>query len=230
MQERPETSGLASSYPAARTGFPDARPAVFISFEGIDGSGKSTQAHLLTEQLRAVGRWVVLVRDPGGTPLGEQIRSLLLHSENEIAARAELLLFAAARAQLVDVVIRPALSDGAIVIADRFFDSTTAYQGGGREVLEAEDADAFHSFVTGGLIPDLTVVVDLDVATAQRRRVTQPEDRMESEGLAFQERVRSTYLALIEGQPHRLFRLDGQLAPDLLAKQIYRLVSERLAS
>jgi dTMP kinase len=201
---------------------------VFISFEGIDGSGKTTQAVRLAERLGADGRRVVSVREPGGTPLGEQIRALLLDPSGDVTPRAELLLFSAARAQLVERVIVPALAEGAVVVADRFFDSTTAYQGHGRGVLSPEAADAFHALVTGGLSPDLTLIVDVDLATARQRRATDADDRMEASNDAFYTRVREGYHALAALHPDRVAMVDGSRPEAIISDTIYALVAGRL--
>lgn len=201
---------------------------MFISFEGIDGSGKTTQAVRLAARLKAEGHHVVSVREPGGTPLGEQIRALLLDPSGDVTPRAELLLFSAARAQLVDRVIAPALAQGAVVIADRFFDSTTAYQGYGRGVLAPEGADAFHALVTGGLSPDLTVIVDVDVATARQRRASIPEDRMEAADDGFYDLVRRGYKEVAACHPDRVVGVDGTQSEATIADLIYSLVTRRL--
>ena len=200
---------------------------MFITFEGIDGSGKTTQARRLSATLTTAGYPVVTVREPGGTRLGEEIRTLLLDPEGDVTPRAELLLFSAARAHLIDRVIRPALDDGAVVIADRFFDSTTAYQAGGRGVMSVEAAEALHGFVTAGLCPDLTVFVDLDVETALQRRGPD-EDRMEAADRAFHERVRDTYLALATRHPERVLKVDGRATTNELTATITRAVMARL--
>ncbi len=193
---------------------------MLITFEGIDGSGKSTQAARLADALAVRGRTVQLVREPGGTPLGERVRETLLSTESAIAPTAELLLFSAARAQLVDVVIKPALGRGDFVVADRFYDSTTAYQGGGRGVFDVEWLDAFHLKVTGGLTPARTFLLDVPVALALQRREGMTIDRMEAGGAAFFERVRSAYLALAARHPSRVTVLDGTRAPDELHADI----------
>ena len=198
---------------------------MFLSFEGLDGSGKSTQIRLLAGWLRTHGRPVRVVREPGGTVLSEQIRTLLLDPALAIEPTAELLLFSAARAQLVATEMRPALAAGEVVIADRFFDSTTAYQGGGRGVADVDWLRAFHPFVTGGLQPRRTYLLDVPAAVAAARRTARlggedQEDRMEASGEAFFERVREAYLALAAAEPDRFCVLDGTLPPETLHDRI----------
>jgi dTMP kinase len=204
---------------------------LFLSFEGIDGSGKSTQAALLAAALLAEGETVVQVREPGGTPLGERIRSLLLRGDLNLSDRAELLLFAAARAQLVEDVIQPARAAGAVVVADRFFDSTTAYQGGGRGVATAAWLSTLHAFVTSGSRPDRTYLVDLDPDLAAQRRQARSADRIEQSGSAFHHRVREAYLQLAAAEPMRVVVLDGRRPVQELHKRILEdLASWRKAS
>ena len=191
---------------------------MFFSFEGIDGSGKSTQARLLAETLREAGREVVEVREPGGTDLGERVRSLLLDPDSDVDERAELLLFSAARAQLVARVIAPALERGAVVIADRFFDSSTAYQGGGRGLAEPEWMEALHTFATNGASPDRTYLIDVPLVTAARRRGERPADRMERGGDSFYYRVRSAYLSLASHP--RVLVLDGTHPVETLRQSV----------
>lgn len=200
---------------------------MFISFEGIDGSGKSTQAAMLRAALEHLGYTVVSVREPGGTQLGEQVRSLLLDPDTQVSARAELLLFSAVRAQLAADVIRPSLEQGSIVIADRFFDSSTAYQIGGRQLAVPGGAKAFHAFVTDGLVPDRTYVIDVDLATGASRRGQTP-DRMESSGDAFYRRVRDSYLALSQSSPQRVLVVDGSRPPEAVHQAILRDVERGL--
>jgi dTMP kinase len=205
---------------------------LFISFEGIDGSGKSTQARLLEAHLRETERPVLLVREPGGAPLAERVRALLLNHEVPIGPFAELLLFSAARAQLVAEVLRPALAAGTVVLADRFFDSTTAYQGGGRGLADVDWLADFHRRVTGGLVPERTFFFDLPPEVAARRRAGRDgggPDRMEAGGEAFFERVRAAYLAVAAREPARVRVLDGTLPPDWLHEQIVRDVERRLS-
>lgn len=203
----------------ARLATPPNSP-VLITFEGIDGSGKSTQARRLAEALRGRGETVRLVREPGGVEVAERIRALLLDPALAIADRAELLLFSAARAQLVDEVVRPATEAGEVVLADRFYDSTTAYQGGGRGLADEAWLDRFHEWVTGGLVPDRTYLVDVPVEVAASRRAGETADRMESSGEAFYMRVRMAYLALAARHPARVVILDGTLAPDEIHARI----------
>lgn len=182
-----------------------------ITFEGIDGSGKSTQARLLDEHLQEEGYDTLLVREPGGTDLSERVRSILLDLSLNVQPFAELLLFSAARAQLVDERIRPALAAGRIVLCDRFYDSTTAYQGAGRDVADTDWLQAFHRRVTGELIPDRTYLVEVDPETAQARREedAREDDRMEAAGADFYKQVARAYAALAEEHPDRFVRLDG---------------------
>jgi dTMP kinase len=193
---------------------------MFFSFEGIDGSGKSTQARLLADALRARGFEVVEVREPGGTVLGEQIRRLLLDPDSQISARAELLLFSAARAQLVETVVRPALNRGAVVIADRFFDSSTAYQGSGRGLAEADWMMTLHRFATAGHSPSRTYLVDVPPEEAARRRSGRPGDRMEQNDLDFYARVRASYRSLSRSEADRILLLDGTLPQETLGRRV----------
>ena len=187
---------------------------MFFSFEGIDGSGKSTQARLLAQALRQRDYEVVEVREPGGTPLGERVRSLLLDPDAIICARAELLLFAAARAQLVSSVIAPALDRGAVVIADRFTDSSEAYQGGGRTLSDGPSTlsvTELNQFATHTITPRRTYLVDVSLEqAAERRGQRELTDRMESDGPAFFERVRMTYLSLAQAHGQRIRVVDGR--------------------
>jgi len=199
------------------------QPGFFISFEGSEGCGKSTQIRLLTEALQTLGREVTSVREPGGTKVGESLRHLLQHSEegNGMAPETELLLFAASRAQLVRQVIQPALNAGQVVISDRFLDSTTVYQGVARAIA-AEKVQSVNEFATGGLLPDITFLLDMDTATAfERLRGREGKrDRMEEEPLAFFEAVRAGYLALASQFPDRIKILDASQPPEEIARQI----------
>lgn len=180
----------------------------FIALEGIDGSGKSTQAALLADALEARGRRVVRTREPGGTPLGERVREILLAGEpGSLGPVAEVHLFAAARAELARLVIRPALDAGDWVVSDRFLDSSLAYQGAGRGIGIDAVLDANRDAVEGCL-PDLAVVVDTPLAVTTARRCASP-DRIEAEGEGFQERVAAGYRELADRFPGRVTLVDG---------------------
>jgi dTMP kinase len=194
---------------------------VFVTFEGIDGCGKSTQAALLAGALRAEGRAVVATREPGGTALGERVREILL-GDGLVTPWAETALFAAARAQLVDEVIRPALADGADVVCDRFLDSSLAYQGIARG-LGVEAVLELNVLATGGLLPDRTFLLLLPVREAARRATGSP-DRIEREGLSFLEAVDSAYRGLADLYPERIVSVDATRP----AAEIARLVREEL--
>lgn len=199
---------------------------MLITFEGIDGSGKSTQAEQLVRRLEERGERPLLVREPGGTALSERVRMLLLDPSLSTEPLAELLLFSAARAQLVAERIRPALAAGHVVICDRFYDSTMAYQGGGRG-MDVGWLRAFNQRVTGGLVPDRTYLVLLDPATALQRRAArlapaaQQGDRMEAAGQAFYERVTAAYRQLAEEEPGRILCLDGTRSAEVLHEAIW---------
>jgi dTMP kinase len=201
----------------ARTAlYPRAAP-MFVTFEGVDGSGKTTQTRLLAEQLRAEGRDVVETREPGGTPLGERIRELLLESER-VAPWAETTLFAAARAQLVADVIRPALARGADVVCDRYIDSSLAYQGLARG-LGVDRVLELNLLVTGGLLPDRTFLIDIPPEVATRRTGSRP-DRIEREGQGFAAQVDQAYRELAQVFAQRITLVDGTQPPEEVAKLI----------
>ncbi len=190
---------------------------MFVTFEGVDGSGKSTQARLLAEGLRSEGREVVHTREPGGTPLGERVRELLLHGD-DLAPWAEAALFAAARAQLVESVIRPALARGADVVCDRYLDSSLAYQGLARG-LGVERVLELNSVATNGLLPDRTFVIAVPPVEAAARKSGDP-DRIESEGRAFAEEVDRAYRELARLFPERVVVVDGTQTAEDIAGQI----------
>jgi len=201
-----------------------------LSFEGSEGCGKSTQIALLRARLEAAGRSVVVLREPGGTELGESIRHLLQHAKEGAAMtpETELLLFAASRAQLVREKIKPSLEAGNVVILDRFLDSTIVYQGIARG-LPMESVRAINRFAVGDVIPQLTLVLDMDAATARERiqRDGRELDRIESQPLAFFEKVRQGYLHLAVEQPGRMVVLDGAQTPEQIEEQVWKLVEER---
>jgi dTMP kinase len=187
---------------------------LFVTFEGIDRSGKTTQSRLLCE---ALGEQALGVREPGGTPAGERVRDLLKDSSVPLGAEGEALLFAAARAELVEKVIRPALEDGRVVVSDRFLDSSLAYQGGARG-LGIDEVEGFNRFATGGLVPDLTFLLELDTATAARR--TGERDRFEDEGTQLQQAVLEAYERLVAADPGRWRRLDATRSPEQVHAEV----------
>ena len=193
---------------------------MFISFEGIDGCGKTTQLNRLRARLEARGLAVVATREPGGTSLAESLREILLHG-GDIEARAELLLFGAARAQHAREIIRPALERGAWVLCDRFVDSSEAYQGGGLG-LDRDFIRAMNAFATDGLMPARTILVDVapDVG-ASRRASRAGADRIEARGDDFGARVRAVYLDIAAREPQRVTRVNGELAPDEVEASIW---------
>lgn len=186
---------------------------LFISFEGIDGVGKSTQADLLEEYLTAKGMNVIRTFEPGGTELGAEIRHLLLHRKGEVSARSEALLYAADRAHHVASKIVPALQAGKVVITDRYLDSSVAYQGAGRE-LDLEEVRNLSLWAVKNLLPDLTVLLDLDAQTAAERRGKTGEspDRLEREQIGFFEAARNSYLDLAAAEPKRFLVLNAALS------------------
>ncbi len=195
---------------------------MFISFEGLDGCGKTTQAAMLADALELEGREVVRVREPGGTPTGERIRELLLDPAATIGPAAEALLYAAARAQLVDGVIAPALARGSVVIADRFIDSSLAYQGVGRG-LGLERILAVNQLATGGLMPDATVLLRLAPDEALRRRAGSP-DRIESEGAAFHAAVAGGFDQAAARFPDRIHVVDAAGPPRTVLARVREAV------
>jgi dTMP kinase len=202
----------------------------FITFEGGEGCGKSTHIDHLVARLRKLDRSVMVVREPGGTEVGEQIRHILQYSKLSAAMvpETELLLFCASRAQLVREIIQPTLARGDIVIADRFLDSTTVYQGVGRK-LSSDSVAAINHLAVGDCLPNLTLVIDLDPRVGlERARGRELFDRMESQSLEFYERVRRGYLDLAERESKRVKVIDGKQSIEAIEKQIWELVSHVL--
>jgi len=203
----------------------------FITFEGPEGSGKSTQLHLLAERLRKAGQDVLETQEPGGTPIGIQIRHVLLDAKNrELCPTAELLLMFASRAQNVDQLILPALSVGRTVLSDRFTDSTLVYQGVGRG-LGADLVYELDRIACRGLVPDLTLVIDIDTETglarARRRsvRTDDSETRMEEQDLSFHRRIRDAYRQLAADEPQRIRLIDGKQTREAVAEQVWSAVA-----
>jgi dTMP kinase len=200
---------------------------VFVVFEGGEGAGKSTQVDLLAEWLRDHGVEVVVTREPGGTPLGERLREILLAVETGVLApRTEALLYAADRAEHVASLVRPALDRGAVVVSDRYVDSSIAYQGAGR-ALEPADVARLSEWGTDGLVPDLTVLLDLDPEVGHRRFAT-PADRLESEPLDFHRRVREGFLALAGEHPARYLVVDATEPAELVSEIVRARVANLL--
>jgi dTMP kinase len=202
---------------------------LFITFEGIDGVGKSTQVTLLQQYLEELGHRVVRTLEPGGTELGVEIRGLLLHRKGEVAPRAEALLFSADRAHHVATKIRPALAEGAVVISDRYFDSSVAYQGAGRE-LSMTDVRQINLWAVDGLLPNLTVLLDLDAKTARARRDSTgaEPDRLEREKIEYFEATRNAFLKLAEQEPDRFFVVSAAATPEAMHAQIRARVNQLL--
>ena len=200
--------------------------ARFISFEGIDGSGKSTQATLFLDKLIQKGKQGIVVREPGGTPISEAIRHVLLTKGNrQMVARTEALLMTASRSQLTKEVILPNLEQNRWVIADRYADSTLAYQGGGRE-LNLDWLQDLNKFATYDLEPNVTFVIDILPKEALRRR-GQTEDRIEEEGIAFQKQVRRTYLELAQQYSDRIIVIDGHMDREIIQDNIWDEINRR---
>ncbi len=223
------TAALAGLMRATRPPKP-AYPGFFVTFEGTDGSGKGTQIDLLVERLRGEGRDVVVNREPGGTPIGRQIRAILLDAANtHLQPTAELLLYFASRAQAVEEVILPALRAGSVVISDRFTDSTTVYQGAARG-LGAEVVELLDALSCQGLVPDLTILLDIDLDTSIARAAARNaesgsrETRMDEESREFHAKVREGYLALARAHPERIRVVNGDRDSESVAREIAELL------
>ena len=204
----------------------------FITFEGTEGCGKSTQVQRLAARLEKAGIPFLVTREPGGTPIGEKIRDLLQFAPEGKAMKAEteLLLFEASRSQLVREVILPALTRGELVISDRFYDSTTVYQGAARK-LEAKTVASLNRVAVGDCIPDVTFVLDVNEQTARARmEKPRPADRMEQEPAEFYERVRTAYRQLAADEPNRVILINGSRSADEIENEIWGVLSTRFAS
>ena len=201
----------------------------FITFEGSEGCGKTTQVQRLAARLERSGIPHLLTREPGGTPIGETIRELLQFAPHNSAmtAETELLLFEASRSQLVRETIKPALERGLYVIADRFFDSTTVYQGAARK-LDHEMVERLNAFVVGDCVPDITFLLDVDAATAaSRMQKPRKADRMEQQPAEFYERVRVAYRQLAKREPNRVVLIDGSRTADQIENEIWEMLCSR---
>jgi dTMP kinase len=208
--------------------FSEAGPGLFLAFEGVEGSGKTTQVARVAEHLRSLGAPVIVAREPGSTPLGERVRALVLDATDlSIPARSELFLLLAARAAFVDQVVKPALAEGKVVIADRFELSTLAYQGAGRGLPTDEIVHA-NAFATGGLNPAATLLLELDPEEGSRRQTAaaKRKDRLESESLAFHQRVAAGYLDLA-AEVDGLIRVDARGSVEEVGERILRELAAR---
>ena len=202
---------------------------LFITFEGGDGSGKTTQINLLASWLESEGHTVVITREPGGTDLGSGLRNIILHREGFIAPRAEALLYAADRSHHIHTLVRPALKRGEIVVQDRYLDSSVAYQGAGR-VLNPTEVRDISLWATENLMPDLTVVLDVPASVAKKRQAAgeRQYDRLEAEAEDFHTRVRESYLALAAEEPERFLVIDGESSIEEIHEAIVAKVSDLL--
>jgi dTMP kinase len=205
---------------------------ILISFEGSEGSGKSTQIAHLAEHLQQIGRKVVSTREPGGTEIGEQVRNIIVHNSkgDEMRAETELLLFAASRAQLVREIIAPNLIKGVVVLCDRYIDSSTVYQGVARN-LSLDPVQQINQFAVGNVLPDLTIVLDVPTRVSLDRihqRASDLPDRMERENIDFYKKVRDGYLVLARSLPKRFFVVDGTLPEEEIQKLIWAEVKSRI--
>ena len=202
---------------------------LFITFEGGDGSGKTTQINLLATWLESQGQTVVLTREPGGTDLGVELRNIVLHRKGFIAPRAEALLYAADRSHHIHSLVRPALERGEVVVQDRYLDSSVAYQGAGR-VLDPEEVRELSLWATERLMPNLTVLLDVpaSVAKARQAQTEREYDRLEAEAEDFHTRVRESYLSLAEAEPERFLVVNGELPIEEIHHSIITKVSDLL--
>lgn len=197
---------------------------LFITFEGPDGCGKTTQMNLLAQYFEKKGKKVVLTREPGGKGLGEKVREILLNYDGEVSDRCESFLFLADRAQNIDIIVKPAVKQGEIVLCDRHIDSTVAYQGYGRG-LDINEINMLNNLATGGKKPDLTLVFDVDVETSMKR-VGKEKDRMESAGIEFHNRVRNGYLELATQEPDRIKVLDATKTIEEIHEKVIEIIEK----
>lgn len=201
------------------------KKGLFITFEGTDGCGKTTQIEMLKDYFEKQGRTVLLTREPGAKGLGTKLREILLNYDGEVSPVCESFLFLADRAQHVDTIIKPAVARGEIVLCDRHTDSTVAYQGYGRE-LDIEQIKMLNNIATSGLKPDLTFIFDIDIDTAQKR-VGKNKDRMESAGIEFFKRVRNGYLEIAKQEPERVKVLDGSKSIETIHNELLEILQTK---
>ncbi len=206
---------------------------ILISFEGAEGSGKSTQIARLAKKLAKTKHKVLSVCEPGGTEIGEQVRNIIVHNSDgdEMCAETELLLFAAARAQLVRETIAPAMMDGFVVLSDRFMDSSTVYQGIGRN-LASDPVSMVNRFAIGNVMPSLTIVYDVPPTISKRRirqRASDVPDRMERENIDFYKKIRQGYLMLAQSMPERIVVIDGTQTETEIERQTWKVVKKAIA-
>ena len=197
---------------------------LFITFEGIDGCGKTTQIKLLKEYFEKKNKKVLLTREPGAKGLGEKLREILLNYDGEVSSNCESFLFLADRAQHIDTIVKPAVQRGEIVLCDRHTDSTVAYQGYGRGV-NIEQINLLNNIATSGLKPDITFIFDIDTETSAKR-VGKEKDRMEAAGIEFFKRVREGYLSIAKDEPERVKLIDGNKTIEEIHEEILELISQ----
>ena len=200
------------------------KKGLFITFEGADGCGKTTQMKLLADYLKSQGLKVVLTREPGGKGLGERVREILLNYDGEVSDRCESFLFLADRAQNIDIIVNPAVEQGKIVLCDRHIDSTVAYQGYGRG-LDLDRIKMLNNLATNGKKPDLTIVFDIDVETAMKR-VGSEKDRMESAGIEFHNKVRNGYLEIAKLEPERIKVINSAQTIEQVFEDVKKIAKE----
>lgn len=202
------------------------KKGLFITFEGVDGCGKTTQINLLSEYLKKNNIEVLLTREPGGKGLGEKLREILLNYDGEVSDRCESFLFLADRAQNVDIIVKPAIEQGKFVLCDRHTDSTVAYQGYGRG-LDINTINYLNSLATNGKKPDLTFVFDIDTDTSMKR-IGKNQDRMESAGINFQNKVRNGYLELAKNEPERVKVVDATKSIEEIHEKVLEIIKKFL--
>ena len=204
------------------------KSSFFISFEGIDGCGKSTQVKLLNKKMKSMSIDSVVVREPGGNTISEDIRGILLNNDFfNMSSRTEALLMAASRSQLTRDIIIPSLSKGSLIIADRYSDSTLAYQGGGRGI-DVEWLISLNKFATYNTQPDLTIYLDVEVEEGLRRQKIKNLDRLESLGFEFQEKVRNQYIKLVKLFPERIVSINGMQSNEKICEEIWEIIKNRI--